>query len=297
MDLVALLDHRLIRCGMRSRNRDDAFRELVDLLRGVDPLASPEAIVEALRNRDELSPTVYDDVALPHTRTDAVREIHILIGTAPDGLDYAGHTVRVIVLFLVPRQSSALYLQTLAQFARIAQDRDLIQSVVRATTPAALIGCIASKHLVLKTRIVAADLISPNPPTVTPDATIKDVVDRMRRERLLELAVVDRGRFLGVLHIEDIMALGLPESLQRLDTLDFLTSFEPFSEILRREEETKVEAVYAREAPVVSPDTPLIQVAVLLARLDVRSVYVVDAAGILRGTVESQDLVSKILRP
>ncbi|MBN1419049.1 MAG: PTS sugar transporter subunit IIA [Planctomycetes bacterium] len=297
MKLTALLDPKLIRCGLQARTRDEAFRELVGLLEGIEPSLSKEAVVEALRARDSLAPTVHGEVALPHARTDAVREFHVLIGTAPDGFDYGGQTVRVIAVFLVPKQSSALYLQTLAQLARIAADRDLIRCMAHATAPAGVIGCVESKGFVVKTTITAADLLSPNPPTVMPDATMKEVVDRMRRERLLELAVVERGRFLGVLHMEDILRVGLPDSLQRLESLDFLTSFEPFSEILQREEETKVEAIYSREAPVVSPDTPLIRVALLLARLDVRAVYVVDEEGILQGTVESQDLVSKILRP
>lgn len=296
MKLISLLDARLVRCGLRARTKEETFRELVELLRAVEPLASTEDVVEALRARDGLGSTTYGEVALPHARTDAVEDFHVLIGTSPEGIAYGDATVRLVVLFVVAKPASAIYLQAIAQFARLARDPSAVRELLEAPTPSALLARIEGHDLDVKSTISAADIMRAAVPSIGPAATVKEVVDRMARERHLELAVLEGGRFLGVLHVEDVLRLGIPESMRYLDRTEFLTSFEPFSELLRREESLRVETIYDRQPATVSPDTPLIRVALELVKKDVRALYVVDAEGVLRGTVESQDLVSKILR-
>ncbi|MCR5822488.1 MAG: KpsF/GutQ family sugar-phosphate isomerase [Bacteroidales bacterium] len=58
--------------------------------------------------------------------------------------------------------------------------------------------------------LTAADIMSPNPKTVTPDEYAVGALNIMRNHSITQLVVVDAdGRFLGVVHIHDIIREGI----------------------------------------------------------------------------------------
>lgn len=58
------------------------------------------------------------------------------------------------------------------------------------------------------TALTAADIMSPRPITVEPDARMSDVIDRLASNRINNLFVVDDGRPVAIVHISELIQAG-----------------------------------------------------------------------------------------
>jgi arabinose-5-phosphate isomerase len=58
-------------------------------------------------------------------------------------------------------------------------------------------------------RLTAKDILSPNPLTVASDELVSDALDMMRSKNITQLLVVDDGKYLGVIHLHDILKEGI----------------------------------------------------------------------------------------
>ena len=59
------------------------------------------------------------------------------------------------------------------------------------------------------TNLKAIDILSAHPLTVSPDALVSDALDLMRSRNITQLLVVDNGKYLGVIHLHDILKEGI----------------------------------------------------------------------------------------
>jgi acetoin utilization protein AcuB len=99
----------------------------------------------------------------------------------------------------------------------------------------------------------AQDLMTPNPVTVAPDATLAEVWDVMRDRGIRHVPVVDGGTLVGMLSERDLAHLDLP----RLLTLEG-------AEALRRELAIPVVKIMTPDVVAVGPDADMEEVVDLL---------------------------------
>ena len=59
------------------------------------------------------------------------------------------------------------------------------------------------------TGVVAADIMTQNPRTVSPELLAMDALDILRRFDINQLVVAEGTRYLGVLHLHDLIREGL----------------------------------------------------------------------------------------
>jgi arabinose-5-phosphate isomerase len=59
------------------------------------------------------------------------------------------------------------------------------------------------------TNLKATDILSAHPLTVPPDALVSDALDLMRSRNITQLLVVDNKKYLGVVHLHDILKEGI----------------------------------------------------------------------------------------
>lgn len=57
--------------------------------------------------------------------------------------------------------------------------------------------------------LTAADILSPNPYLVAPDALVSDALDVMRSRNITQLLVAEDQKYLGVIHLHDILKEGI----------------------------------------------------------------------------------------
>jgi len=300
MKLSSLMDPRLVRCGMTSRSKHEAFRELVELAVAHTELRDAEAILKAVVDREALGTTAVGCAsAFPHARSDAVDDFYLVLGTAPRGIDFGspdGVPVRFIALLLIQKTASSLYVRTIAALARLVQQAELFERIVQTGTAERLIAHVEGSGIRIGTTLTLHDIMATDLITVGPDTPLKEAVDLLFKHNVNALPVVDsEGRLLGAIEHLDIIASGIPDYLAMIDDLSFLSEYEPFEEVLRTEGEVAVAQVMSRDVPTVGDDTPLIEAAAEMAKGRVERLYVV-RDGRLVGLVLAKYFIRKILR-
>ena len=106
MKLANLLMERRININLKARTKEEAIIELLTLIKNEGVDLDYDEVLRSNKSREEIENTSYGHgFAFPHARTDAVKELYVLIGVSSYGLE--GKTpdsipVHVICLLLTP---------------------------------------------------------------------------------------------------------------------------------------------------------------------------------------------------
>jgi len=112
--------------------------------------------------------------------------------------------------------------------------------------------------------MTAHDLMTPNPMTVTPQATVAEVWDLMRESEVRHVPVVDRGALVGMVSDRDLARFDIGRLLMAEG-----------AEALRHELGTPVVKVMTSDVIAVSPETGLAEIIELLVEHRIGAVPVV----------------------
>src|SRR5262249_44124933 len=144
MKVSSLLHPKLITCGLVAKTKDEALVEVLETMAAGTPEVTLDELKAALAEREKLGPfSMAKGCAFPHARTEKVADFRIAIGTIPKGLDFKapdGGLIRLVVLFVIPKKHSNLYLTTLAQFLNLFSTEDNLLKATNARTGEELIA-------------------------------------------------------------------------------------------------------------------------------------------------------------
>lgn len=300
MKLANLLMERRIKLDLAARTKDEAVQELLGMITAEGIRIDSEAILQSIREREEIEDTSYGrGFAFPHARTDAVEEMFILVGISRSGLETKGADnlpVHVVCLLLTPSTIAKLYLQTLSGMAAFARTPGTLEKVVAASTPADMIKLVADTNVTVDKELTVKDVMRHNVATVTPDDSLKEVANRMFRHRLSALAVVgEDNKLLGVINDRDLIKAALPDYKSLISNLNYSIDVEPFEELLKKEDKIKVSQLYRTDYEVTSPGTRIIEVAAMMIFKNIRRVFVSQDEKLI-GILLRKDIVNMIIR-
>jgi CBS domain-containing protein/mannitol/fructose-specific phosphotransferase system IIA component (Ntr-type) len=298
--LANLLMERRIEMDLKSSTRDEAVMELLGMLQreGVD--FDFDRVMASIREREQVEDTAYGHgFAFPHARTDAVRELYILIGISRAGLSDKtadGIPVHVVCLLMTPSTIAKLYLQTLSGLATLARTEGTLDRLLNIERKADLIKIVSESNVTVDKELMVKDVMRHKVATVTPEHTLKDVANEMFRFRLSALAVVDEeNKLLGVISDRDLIKAALPDYRSLISNLNYSMDVEPFEELLKQEDKIKVSQLFRDEYEVTTPETRIVEVAAMMIFKDVKRVFVV-SEGNLVGILLRKDIVNMIIR-
>lgn len=300
MKLANLLMERRITLDLTASRKEDAVRELLGLIRNEGIELDWDAIMESVLEREEVEDTSYGrGFAFPHARTDAVKELYILMGVSHKGLEDKtpdGQPVHVVVLLLTPSTIAKLYLQTLSGFAAFARQEGILQRIFAITNKRDLIKLIADANVTVDKELMVKDIMRHKVATVTVDDTLKEVANLMFRHRLSALAVVDRNnKLVGVIDDRDLIKAALPDYRSLISNLNYDMDVEPFEELLKQEDKIKVSQLYREDFEVTTPETRIVEVAAMMIFKDVRRVFVTRDENLV-GVLLRKDIVNMVIR-
>ncbi len=300
MKLANLLMERRISMDLKARTKDEAIVELLDMIREEGVALRYDIVLQSIREREELEDTSYGHgFAFPHARTDAVKEMYILIGVSRLGLE--GKTadripLHVVCLLLTPSTIAKLYLQALSGLATLARQTGVLERVLTIENKADLIKMVADANVVVDKELLVRDVMRHKVASVTPEDTLKEVANQMFRHRLSALAVVDnRNKLLGVISDRDLIKAALPNYEALVSNINYSLEVEPFEELLKQEDKIKVSQLYRNEYEITTPETRVVEVAAMMIFKDVRRVFVV-ADDVLVGVLLRKDIVNMVIR-
>lgn len=294
----SVLREENIICNLKARTRDEALAELVSLLEKTVDGFDAKAALRDIVAREQLAPTVmYPGIALPHLRLDGIPRLLLAVGTSVAGIDFHGAShepVHAIFLILTPKTDPDAYLQFVAGLSRKLLALKDVRLLAGCPSPDELCATLTAGGDDFPPFLSAMHVMDPHPPTLLESDHLGTAINTFCERRAMDIPVVDeQGDVRGVVSLEDLLRLSLPEHLLWMEDLTPIIQFEPFADLLRREREMKL-ADFMREKYVsVSPDVPAIQLAKNFLIDDVRQILVMEGRKLL-GVVNLRSFISKL---
>jgi fructose-specific phosphotransferase system IIA component len=141
MKVTKFLPASQIDIELQAKDKEEVISSLVKILveQGHVPQEKVEEVKAALFEREALTSTGLGyGIALPHVKTDIVREICIAFGRSTKGIDFDaldGNPVHLFFLILAPTNKTEEYLKTLSSISALLKN-DKIRSQLQAAKSA-----------------------------------------------------------------------------------------------------------------------------------------------------------------
>jgi nitrogen PTS system EIIA component len=129
MKIMDFLSEDAIAVDLKSVNKNDAIKELVELLIIAGELDKKDKtkVVELLLAREALGSTaIGHNVGIPHAKVDCIKDLVGAFGLSKKGVDFDsldGEPVYIFFLLLAPQDSAGPHLKALARISRLIKDK------------------------------------------------------------------------------------------------------------------------------------------------------------------------------
>ena len=285
---------------MKASSKEDAIDQLVEMFCQTHLCTQKDEIFRAVRERENLGSTSMGrGIAFPHARTDTVTSLHAAIGIIPDGIKEDtpdGKPLHVVILLLTPRNISKNYLQTLSGLASFARRKQTLPSLLDAKAPDEVIDLINNANIEVKKIITVGDVMTPDPVTITPDRSLRDVANIFFEKKVRCLPVIDSdGKLIGEITGTELLKFALPNYKSFIANVANIPEIESFEELLQKEYSGTVADFMKKNPVVVDRNVPVIEAAAMMLFKKAEMVAVMDDERLV-GVITKTDIVAKIIR-
>jgi fructose-specific phosphotransferase system IIA component len=128
-----------VKIRLEGDNKESVIEELVSLLVETSDVEDPDAIYQAVMNRErEGSTGLEKGVAIPHAKSDAVKSLSIVIGISREGVDFEaqdGKPSRLFFLMVAPMAESGPHVQAIARIVKLIKVDRFRKKLLDAKSP------------------------------------------------------------------------------------------------------------------------------------------------------------------
>ncbi|ADK82202.1 PTS sugar transporter subunit IIA [Sediminispirochaeta smaragdinae] len=139
MAFIDLIEPSVVQIPVRSKTKSEVLRELVDLLDKAGKLISADKALSALLDREAKGSTGLEEgIAVPHAKCDAVDQLTVAIGIAPDGIDFQamdGKPSNLFFLLLAPPEQAGQHIEALSEIAKLTRSKSFCRLLLASQTP------------------------------------------------------------------------------------------------------------------------------------------------------------------
>ncbi len=137
MKLSNLLSPELIKIPLESKDKEGVIREMVDVLSKNGKVIDPEAVLEAVLEREKVMSTgVGQGIAIPHGKTESVTGVVAALGISRDDIDFQAideQPVHIVFLLLAPPYETGLHLKALSRVSRLLSKEEFREKLLQAS--------------------------------------------------------------------------------------------------------------------------------------------------------------------
>ncbi|RQD72061.1 MAG: PTS sugar transporter subunit IIA [Halanaerobium sp. MSAO_Bac5] len=102
MDIQNLINKNLIIMNLESDNKEEAFKEIIDVLAEESKISSKDVFFETILSREEEGPTgLGRGIAIPHGKSKVVSELTLSFARSRDGIEYNSIDQKPVQLFFM----------------------------------------------------------------------------------------------------------------------------------------------------------------------------------------------------
>jgi len=149
LELSEFVSPQLTKAELSSTQKLDVIKELVELLDKEGYLTDADAFLKAVLEREKAGSTgIGKGIAIPHSRTAAVREVVIAVGRSTAGIEFEaldGKPVHLVFLIAAPAESGGLYLKALARLSRLLRYQEFRKKLMEAKDVQGILDVISSE--------------------------------------------------------------------------------------------------------------------------------------------------------
>lgn len=201
MKLADLIQRQLIKVPLGARTKSESLEELAALV-STNLNTSQREIIHALDERERQGQfSMGKQLAFPHARTDSVKEFTIAIGVCSQGIDFHapdGLPVKLIILFVIPKKHSNLYLEALASFLNFFSVEQNFNRALQAQNVDEFIRIFETTE-----ENSLLSLIKSDSPRLFLNSNLRDALALMAKSNTNVLPVLDdKGRIVFELKLE-----------------------------------------------------------------------------------------------
>ena len=136
MNLKKILTPDSVKIGLSGTTKNEIIEELVQLIVAQDSRLERDVALKAVLEREEqMSTGMKNGIAIPHGKTDAVGELHAVIGVSATPIDFDcmdKQPAQIFVMTLSPASHTGPHLQFLAEVSGLLTRDDLRQAILNA---------------------------------------------------------------------------------------------------------------------------------------------------------------------
>jgi len=136
-----------VKIRLEGDSKEEVIEELVSLLVDTSDVEDPDAIYEAVMNRErEGSTGLEKGVAIPHAKSDAVKSLSIVIGISRAGVDFAaldGKPSHLFFLMVAPTSESGPHVQAIAKIVKMIKLDKFRKKLLDAKKPDDVVEAIS----------------------------------------------------------------------------------------------------------------------------------------------------------
>lgn len=137
---ASLFGEDTICTDLRATTKDEAIKEMVDLLYDAGVVTDKAVFTKVIYDREALSSTGMGmGFAIPHGRSEVVTGPRVAVGFSKDGLDFAapdGTLANLVFMIAISPAENNLHLKILAALSRKLMHQDFRDSLLACTTKA-----------------------------------------------------------------------------------------------------------------------------------------------------------------
>lgn len=137
MVLTQILQPHCIKVPVESRDKEAVIAELVDLLDANGLLLNRDAALNAVLIRERIQSTgTGAGIAIPHGKSNAVKELVMAVGIAHEPIEFDsidGRPVTIIILLVSPADQTGAHIQALAAISRMMLNEKFRQQLEKVT--------------------------------------------------------------------------------------------------------------------------------------------------------------------
>ncbi len=279
--------------------RDDLIRKMLAHLASRHKLPDIENCFQAISKRENSSDTVLSrGIALPHARLEDIDKPYVAVATSGQGIAFAENKmpVHLVLLVLIPSDQPGLYLQIIRALTSILRDPDTSKKLVKMSTAEEVMRYFERGGLVLPDYVCAADIMDKTFDFMRNNDNLKSAIDSFIAKQHSEIPVLDGdGDMVGVVSAESLLKVCLPEYLLWMSDLSPIINFEPFTDVLRKEQSSSLSDILIKAFPSVQMSAPAISVAGEMTRNNCSTCYVLNEKKLV-GVIDLPLFLNKIFR-
>lgn len=148
--LTDYLKLNTVNIDLKSKDKKTIIKEIFEQIANCDEIIDKNKCYEDLLEREKLGSTgIGEGFAIPHAKTDGVKDIILTVGISKTPIEYDaidGKKVNIFFMFLSPNELSQEYLILLAKISRYIRQENFKTQLLNARTPEEIWEILASRE-------------------------------------------------------------------------------------------------------------------------------------------------------